>query len=373
MYRNIIKTIVSALIVVPVLFSCKGEGRYLSIGEPCFVSGFPAEGTPKQTEGFYCDEIGLRDVMVVDTLLFVDNGSFNSTENAWHIYSLDGKRKYGECMRVGRGPGEFSYSAPYVSSCYFFHDRDSLFAYAPERYISCIYKLNVSELLENGNHVPYPAIKTDNVNSNCWAITPCDKERMLLTQANDYYTSVRRLMYENDTVSQLAVTTEIDKVSVGNEENINLIAKAIRYNAAADKFVEAMIYLNQINIYSADGTEGKTICVGKELDDISRIEKMPRFSRKDTYISVSAWDEGFGAVYSGASEIDIQKFLSDKSQIQFFDWEGNPKYLVELPGQVSAFDIDFNNNVLYVIDEKEDKLTTYDATEIIRCLRDRQH
>ncbi|MDE6482346.1 MAG: TolB-like 6-bladed beta-propeller domain-containing protein [Rikenellaceae bacterium] len=361
--NKLTKTIVSALFIVPVLISCKGEGRYLSIGEPCFVSGFPAEGIPKQIDRFHCDEIGLQSIKVVDTLLFVDRGS------AWVIYSLDGKRKYGECMSVGRGPGEFTYSIPWVRSCYFFHDRDSLFVYTPEKHIRCLYELNITELIAGGNKIPHIVIKTDNINSDCWAVTPCGKDRMLLTKADDYYTSVQRLMYENDTVTQLSVTRGIDEVTINPNSDLNLITKAIRYNTAADKFVEAMCHLNQINLYSADGTEGKTICVGKKLDDVSKIEKEPKFSRKDTYTTVEAWDEGFGALYLGRSKIDVQKLLSEKSQIQFFDWEGNPKYLVELPYQVSAFDIDFNNNVLYAIDPKDDKLIAYDATEIVKALR----
>ena len=260
--NRIIKTIVSALFIVPVLVSCKGEGKYLSIGEPHFISGFPANGTPKQIKGFHCDEIGLQSIKIVDTLLFVDRGS------TWVIYSLDGKRKYGECMRAGRGPGEFTYSIPWVRSCYFFHDRDSLFVYTPEKHIRCLYELNITEVLSGGNTVPHTVIKTDHINSDCWAVTPCGKDRILLTQADDYYTSVRRLMYENDTITQLPVTRGIDEVTITPGNDLNLLAKAIRYNDAADKFVEAMCHLNQINIYSADGTEGKTICVGKSRNSL---------------------------------------------------------------------------------------------------------
>ena len=367
--NRIIRTMVSALLIVPALTSCKGEGRYLSIGEPHFVSGFPAVGTPKQIEGFHCDEIGIRSIKVVDTLLFVDKGRMGSTEEAWVIYSLDGKRKYGECMRVGNGPGEFKYTTPWVTSGYFFHDNDSLFVYTPEKYLGYIYKLNISELLEGGNKVPYPVIKTDNINSNCWAITPCGKDRILITQANDDFTSFKRLMYENDTITQLAVTRGIDEVAIKPGGDLNLLAKVLKYDADTDKFVEAMVYLNQINIYSADGSEGKTICVGKKLDDVSKIEKEPRFAITDTYSAAKTWKEGFGALYLGGSKIDVQKLLFKKSQIQFFDLEGNPKYIVELPYQVFDFDIDFTNNVLYVINQNDDTLIAYDATDIIRSLR----
>ncbi|MDE6483353.1 MAG: hypothetical protein K2L01_06315, partial [Rikenellaceae bacterium] len=118
---------------------------------------------------------------------------------------------------------------------------------------------------------------------------------------------------------------------------------------------------------AAYGTEGKTICVGKKLDDIRHVEQTPRESRRRAYMTSAAWDEGFGAIYIG--DLWPLEDQPGKSQIQFFDWEGNPKYLVELPYIVFAFDINFKNNVLYVIHQSEDRLIAYDATEIVRSLR----
>ena len=150
---------------------------------------------------------------------------------------------------------------------------------------------------------------------------------------------------------------------------MNILSRITYYNAAADKFMEAMVFLNQINIISGDGTEGKTICVGKRLDDILKIEKKDFFEFKNCYVTASAWDEGFGAAYSGATEFERQTLQSNDIQIQFFDWEGNPKCLVELPYRISSFDIDFVSNIMYVIDSQNDKLIAYDATEIVKCLK----
>ena len=89
--NKLTKTIVSALFIVPVLFSCKDNGKYLSIGKPEFISEFPRTGQLKEIESFNLDEVGLRDIKVVDTLLFVDKaGVLGTIGNAWVIYSLDG-------------------------------------------------------------------------------------------------------------------------------------------------------------------------------------------------------------------------------------------------------------------------------------------
>ena len=247
-----IKTIVSALFIMPILVSCKGDGKVLSIGKPEFIREFPKTIQLKEIDGFNCNEIGFRDLKVVDSLLII------SKADTWSVYSLDGSKKYGECMRVGNGPGEFA-DIPLPSRCHFFTENDSM-------------------------------------------------------------------------------------------------------------FVEAMTFLNQMNIISGDGIEGKTICVGKKLDDIEILEKKSLLEFEACYITALAWEDGFGAVYFGFNYMAPDN--KDKGiQIQFFDWEGNPKCLVELPYYTDSFDIDFTNNIMYVVDSQNDKLIAYDATEIVKCLK----
>ena len=356
-----IKTIVSALFIMPMLSSCTGDGKLLSIGKPHFISGFPQTVQLKEIENFNCNEIGIKAVMVVDSLLIVGK------KDVWAVYSLNSDQKYGECLSVGNGPGEFLF-IPLPSRCHFFTENDSLFVYAADTYKGNVLGFNISEFLTGGRRNPYPVIDTDLIINAIPAIL-YDKEKILVYQPEYNYTKIKRMMYEGDSLRQMPVAQGIDRITVGDRNNINILARATCYNAAADKFVEAMVYLNQINIISGDGTEGKTICVGKKLDDISKIEKKPFAEYKNCYITASAWDDGFGAAYSGAIEFDYQQYLSNDTQIQFFDWDGNPKCSVELPYQTYSFDIDFSNNIMYVIDNQNDKLIAYDATEIIKSLR----
>ncbi len=358
-----IKTIVSALFIMPILASCKGDGKTMSIGKPEFVRGFPTTISELQKIGnFNCEEIGIREVKVLDSLLII------SKADIWALYSLDGKHKYGEFLRIGNGPGEFVQYIPNTSWCHFFKDNDSLFVYAANASKGHVLGFNISEFLSGARRAPYPVIETDLISGALPAII-YGKEKILVYQPNYNYTNIKRMMYEGDTLRQMPVTQGIDKTTLGRQIDMNILSRGTCYNAAADKFVEVMAYLNQINIISGDGTEGKTICVGKRLDDISKIEGEDYASWIRAYKCVSAWDEGFGAVYSGATEYDPRLHISDELQIQFFDWEGNPRCLVELPYQTYSFDIDFENKVMYVLNTTDDKLIAYDATEIVKCLK----
>ncbi len=360
--RKFINIIVTALFIMPLLASCKGDGKVLSIGEPEFVSGFPKTLQLKEIENFNCDEMGLSDVKVVDSLLII------SKADTWTVYSLDGNKKYGKCMRVGNGPGEFTHYLPSTNWCYFFKENDSLFVYASDTYRAHVLGFNVSELLAGVNNTPHPVIETDLIMNAIPAI-PYGKDKILVYQPEYNYTKIKRMMYEGDTLRQMPVTHGIDQITLSGQADMNILSRITCYNAAADKFVEAMVFLNQINTISGDGSKGKTICVGKRLDDISKLEKKDYFELRNCYVTASAWDEGFGAAYSGAIELLYQQHLSNDTQIQFFDWVGNPKCLVELPYQISSFDIDFAGNIMYVIDSQNDKLIAYDATEIVKCLK----
>ena len=97
-----IKTIVTALFIMPILASCKGDGKTMSIGKPEFVRGFPTTISELQKIGnFNCEEIGIREVKVLDSLLII------SKADTWALYSLDGNKRYGECLRGGNGTERF--------------------------------------------------------------------------------------------------------------------------------------------------------------------------------------------------------------------------------------------------------------------------
>ena len=341
------------------MISCRSDSsKEVSIGTPEFITDVPDAGNLKPIAGFSNDEIGINSVKAIDSLLFIGHAG------NWSIYSLDGKRSYGNCLSTGSGPGEFLV-LPRVGACYFFHDNDSLKVHAADRNQGKVLEFNITEFLGNKKAEAHEVIKTDYISNETWDVVPCKDSTLYISQPVRDFTGFNRMKYDGGLIKELEVAKDIDKVSVNREEDINLLARITRYNDKVDRVVEAMLYLNQMNILSMDGKWGKTICVGKQLDDLSEVESTTRFGRKDTYLSACAFDEGFGAVYIGVSEMDFQKKLSPKSELQFFDWEGNPVCKTTLPYQVLTFDLDFKNKVLYVVDESEDRLLAYDASPII--------
>ena len=350
---------IALLLTLCSLTSCEvKEHKVLGLDEIRYVESFPAQGSLNEISHFKCDAIGCQSVKVIDSLLVVGHSS------NWSIYSTDGRKCYGTCLSVGQGPSEFRYVPRCAAAC-FVTENDSTVAYVADESKGRIMRFNLSGFIDNGAVENYPVIKSKALSSRTWDVTPCDSSSFLISQPNDDMTGFIRLIYENGIVRPIEATKDISFATVESSENINLLARVTRYNTQSGKFVEAMSYLNQINVFDKDNDNGITICHGKELDDLAQIESRPMPERMNAYISVSAFKQGFGAVYLGASEAEVYYGKVKDTRIQFFDWSGAPVYEAIIPFSVLTYDIDFDNKILYAINESEDKIVAFDASPIV--------
>ena len=347
------------VLIMSLACSCSNTtSTNLSIGTTEFNTDLPAIDNLKLIDTVDCEVYGMRSIKIVDSLLFI------STIPSWTAVSINDKKPIAEFFSMGQGPGEFYY-IPRAAEGYFFNKNDSLYVYAPDHNNNRILELNVTKALSHEPFEVIPAINTPEINNSCWVTIPCGEDKVFLSRANGSFTGFRRFIVSNDSVFNLPLTQAADELTVNDSGDINILSKVTRFCPASGKIVEFMLYLNQINVFSIDGSWGKTICVGKKLDNVKTIEQQDMFLRTDTYTSGSVWPQGFGGIYSGYTEKEIQKSLTEKNKIQFFDWDGKGICEVELPFEVLAFDLDFENGILYVIKKDEDMLLRYDASEVV--------
>ena len=335
------------------------EVRNISAGDVVFVDEFPTDVDLKELD-FTIDEIGLRSVKVVDSLIVLAHSSF------WTIHSDTGK-SYGKCLGIGQGPTEFNYIPTSTASAFITYG-DTLYSYLNNCPLGKIMRLNVTKFVNDGIEDVATQLETDVLKSISWQVTPCDSSRFILAMPNKLYTGFTRQLFANGELKEIPGTETLSEFTVEDESKINMLAKTQVYNPDADMMVEAMCSFNQLHVYAPDGSRMKTICVGKKLDNAIDIANTSRPMCPEAYKSAAAWPTGFGAVYAGATRMSYQMGTNTDSDLQFFDWNGNPKCKAVLPYKVRSIDIDFNKKRLYVIDEEEDCLRTYDATEIINAL-----
>lgn len=336
-----------------------GIKKYVMGNDVIYVNHFNTSAQLSPIDNFHCPEFGLKSVKVVDSLLILTHS------NSWSLHSFDAQRYYGACLQSGEGPNELL-SLPRCGSCAYAHERDSLIAYVCDKDRGKLFVLNITKFLESKDITLTLAMENPHVISNdSWEAIPLDSSTLAIAMPNTSFTGFNRLIVGTDTIYEPKSTKRLSQPTVKTDADINLLAKVTRAHPDGGKCVEAMLYLNQINVFATDGSWSRTLCVGHMLDDLSDIEAQFRFDRINTYITVSAMDFGFGAVFAGATEKELQMGETNVSEIHFFDWEGTPVFRALMPIAIKAFDIDTSTRILYVIDANEDTLGAYDATPIL--------
>ena len=345
--------------IVAVFGGCQpsGDTKYVSLEEVKYIKDFPYDEELKEIP-VNVDEIGLFGVRVVgDSLLILGHG------NNWSIHSIDGKKSYGRCLSTGQGPDEFLY-LPYIRTAAFENLKDSLWAYIPDGYKNRIMAFNITEFINNGNQIIIPQ-NSKFLKGDKWGIVACNGSSYHMLEPLDDFSGLKRMYVDGDTLIEIPGTQSLSAATVeGKEAELNLLATSVRYMPDINRFVEVMVGLNQINVYSLDGISATTICVGDKLDDLAKLESSYRYIRPDTYKSSCVNSLGFGAIYSGHTRNPLE---SQNTEIQFFNWALEPVYRFKQSFEASALDLDITHKRLWIVDKDEDVLRCYDATPIIKA------
>lgn len=357
------KIINGLLLCCCVLTGCtQRSGDKVAMGEVKYVKEFPHNITLSRIDDFSCDEIGLNGVRQIDSLLILSHAK------VWTILSADANKSYGTCLNFGGGPNEFVFT-PRCGTAAYRTEQDSLIAYVCDKNRGRLLRFNISKFIDSGKDSLEQVFQSDRMNSSIWDVIALGGDSILMQMPNDNFTGFHRNILTADSLWELAATKAAGEATVTAPEHVNILAKVTRSRPDGQKSVEAMTSLNQINLFSTDGSQAMTICVGDELDDVGSIESSWSIMRKDTYESASTWDFGFGALYSG-SFMDKFGFKPNNSEIQFFTWNGAPVIKAFLPFRALAFDLNPADGVLYAIDAEEDALVAFDASEIIDAFKE---
>lgn len=333
------------------------EYECVSIGDPILISNFEFSPVLEESQDFYCDEIGINSVKVIDSLLILGHSTH------WTLINMESGEKK-KVLSSGQGPHEL-HRIPRCATAAYQYVCDSLISFIPDKTKGRIMSLNMTGVMEGEKTEPVEHINTNVLNNEVWDVVVCDTDKFLMSVPNISFTGFSRQIWTPDSVFEPAITKSLSVHTVGEENDINLLSRVTKYNKTADRFIEAMVYLNQINVFSSDGKYGMTVCVGDRLDNLKEIEGQLNILLKSTYINGSAWDCGFGAVYSGHSAKDIQTGKAESSEIQFFTWSGEPVYRCKFPFHITAFDMDTERLSIYVIDADNDMLRKYDASPVM--------
>ena len=355
-----------------------GDGRKVPENSLAFEDVvYVEDGYPVTWELGYGDTLdlpvlGVSDFVVKDSLLIVSN---NDNAGRVTVLSLDGRTVYGKFLRVGRGPGEIvSFNG--VSDVQFIHKENGhLTAYWTD-YAGNLIEWDVTASLESGQtEVTSKSLDLQDSPLLLDAV-PLDGQEYLIVHAGADRNSINRFILTSDgerrTITPLdrlnsaTVKEELESGSgsvIGSGNMVafsvpgfNLINGSYAYDSSRGLIVEAERTLNTMNIFSADGTYARTVCIyGDKVDDVSSVEydRGARLTlRPKAYpdcISVLHW----------LREPEVKQY------VRLFSYEGEPLAEIPLPKGGIFYDMDIPGGCLYVLISGQELLIRYDVSGLL--------
>ena len=347
----------SFLVLFLALASCSGRGNYMAFTDNVvYVEEFPEKYSLTDAEEVNMGVIGAYDFRIVDSVMvFITMDAY-----AWKVVSLYDTSKTYNLLRKGNGPGELlSVSTP--SQVEFYEDGDEIYCDLFDTNKREMYRLNFSESLRKGQTemetigemLPYPSM----------AMVYLGDSTYFYKTLVDNMTGYIRSMIVDGESSTPEWLTEINSVRVDPGKDFNLLSAMTGYNRSRNMVVEIPVMLNNINLYTLDGSFRKTVNLGKKMSDIGKLQELPMAAQPYSFGTSRLYDGFFASLYLGETAYTYELGRTQMPHIYCFDYEGNPLADILLDEQVTSFDFDFENGWLYVLDLLTDRMWRYALPE----------
>lgn len=336
------------------------EGVYMSFEDVEFIKGFPLEISLKERHVPKVNNVGLKEIKIIDKYLIIEKMG-----GAWDIYSLPELTILGSFFKRGDGPLEFR-QGPSLNKVSFERENDDLMAYIYDFQKGRVMKFNISQSLSSKKQVlseyesklPPFSFSFAKLGSNVFFVKELG--------AKD--TQQIRYIIKDGQKIPLDIADELNQRKIKEGEDFNILSTLMGYSTINDRIVEAPIGLNNINIYSIDGSFTKSICLEEKISDITKIQSQFRWNRLYTFANLTMFNDFFGVVFINEDDNTYQLSRKKLPSILLFDYYGKPLTKIQTGRHFTSFDIDFINQELYTFDVHSDELFKYDLKDIISKL-----
>ena len=337
---------------------------YMTFNEIEYINQFPETFFLKKGENPEIDVIGIRDFRIFDSIMVMGTSNPNGI---WSFISLPSNKKLGSFLKRGEGPLEFMQGPSTSNGATFVHENGRLLAFLYDFEKGDVKKFNISQSLNDGElHLTQIESSLPPFLSNFIML---DSITYFTKEIGNRDTQQLRFIYKNGEKISLPLLDRLNQAALKEGSDFNILATNTKFSDVKNRFIEAPTGLNYINIYALDSSIVKTICIGEELSDISKIQdEWPQWDRKYVFVSNQAFDDFFGVIYVNESFKDYETIRKQLPSIMLFDWEGNPLAELKMENHFTDFDIDFKRQELYTFDVHSDEFLKFDIQIVLQHL-----
>lgn len=328
-----------------------------------YIDSFP-QSFSINGEKIDIDVIGVRNFIISDSTIIM---STNNKDSLWVIANLPDLQVQGSILKKGQGPTELSISPSTTYNTKLIKENNQLFAYIYEYHKGELIKLNITASLNTGNSDI--SIINDSLPKSLLNFIVIDDSTYLCKEARNNHTQQIRYIYkQKKEVNDYSILDKLNNISIRDNEDINILSTITKHNPSNDIIIEMPIGLNYINMYSLDDSFEQTVCVGKSLFNIERIQNNNRWDRIYTFSDLRLFENFWGVLYINESEKDYQVKRKKFPSILLFDWNGNSLAKLTLNQLATSFDIDFQTSQIYTFDVETEFFYKYNITNVLSSL-----
>lgn len=353
--------IIYVFISITLLVGCNSDKeKYISCDNVSTIEGFPIEVNLEPTKPLDINLNGCVEVIHIDSIMIF------KTPNAshyWNVYSLEKLTSLGKLLPKGHGHEEFS-NMPISELLHRKTNGLMCDFWNPDS--KTLYKCNLTQSIAAKQAV-YENTSKINVDGDCTGVYQINDSSYFIIQPN-LYRGYHRNIYRNG---------KVEPVSIGNlnevlvDEDINVVSSINTVNLRHQKVAEAMIRLNQINLYSIGNKDNVTLVIGSQQQSIVSIENQRKYKQRKYFGNMDSNDDYFAALYLDMPLDTYFKGEGKDCSILFFDWNGTPLLKIILPILASGFFIHEEWLYAFVSQEESERLYRYNISSLLHNIERR--
>lgn len=328
-----------------IVTSCMSESTTtVSFPQRIVVENFPQKGSLSVSRSYSVEAVGVIDIAVKNRLLLLASSS--DRDKYISAYSLDDGAFIGSALKKGRANGELRGTKSFGALGLRTFD-DKLYSYTFDGQNNLI-RIDLSESFKQ-EHTVFDMI-IERASLEIPRAYYCNDSLFLITSAaDDLKSRIRSLLNVNGGNDIPEHLKFLNKVSVKNPDDINVLSTLVAFDSERQLVVEAGLQQNSIQLYSLYDDFARTIIIGKHLLSIEQLAAERDDLIRDQYVHINAYDSYFAALYYDATE--EEQYKGDKlPRLQFFSWNGEPICELLVPFPASSFDIDHLKRKMYFLD-----------------------
>lgn len=355
-------------ITITILSSCSRnydiEHEYMSLEEVKYVNKMSIikHLTSQDIVPFFEDEYYVKNMVVFDSLLFVDTKNDNGLVD---ILSTTTKKSYGCFLARGRANTEFSFGINLTLYSSFEHRNNKIFLDTYDVITGQLYSMDVNSTINKGKSVIEKHILSDKIPNSAFWVKSLSDTTVVYRRINDSETmQIRTIVSKTGNMHNKAFDI-LNEFEIPQDEDFNIMSTLVAISPSKDYIVEAMIGMNYVNVYSIKDGKGYTLCVGDKVDKLSEVLSLSKYNRKYVFADVRAYDFGFVLLKYDIKEKVFRSGSEYPTSLLLFDWNGKVIGEVTSAIQLMHFDYDERNGILYLLDHDNHLFTSKALLNVI--------